>query len=331
MHISKTLIYLKTFNLAKLTNLSKICISYFASVILKHPIRWGFPFSLSVEPTTYCNLNCSECPVGNNSLKRPKGEMSLVLFKKIIDQSAKYLLNLFIYFQGEPFLNKNIFRFISYAKNKNITTVCSTNGHFLTESNIRQLIESQLDILIISLDGTDQISYEKYRKGGNLKLVIEGIRRLSLMKKNLKSKKPFIEIQFIVFKHNEHQINEIKKLARILDVDNISIKTAQIYNFQNNSELIPSNKKYSRYIKKNNKWTLKKKLKNRCFRLWNSCVVTWDGFVLPCCFDKNADYAFGNIKNQKIKNIINNDNFKKFASEVLTDRSKIDICNNCSE
>ncbi|MEA3452395.1 MAG: radical SAM/SPASM domain-containing protein [Bacteroidota bacterium] len=317
--------------LTKILNLFKSYYSYLISNVTKNTVRYGHPISISVEPTTNCNLKCPQCPVGIGNLKRYKGDISIVLFKKIIDQTAPYLLNIFLYFQGEPFLNSNIFRLIKYANSKNIYTSTSTNGHFFTIENCKKIIDSKLDKLIISLDGASQDVYEKYRVDGNLNSVISGIKNLVETKKMRNSKIPFIELQFLVLKSNEHQIDKIKHLSKNLKVNKLSIKTAQVYNFENDKLFIPQNLKYTRYKKVDNRWILKKKLKNKCWRLWNSTVITWDGEVLPCCFDKDAKYSFGNINEQKLSEIIKNDKFMKFANKLLTNRKGIDICSNCSE
>jgi radical SAM protein with 4Fe4S-binding SPASM domain len=332
MTVKKSINFIKKLNRAKIINILKVYFSFIFSSLTKTPIRFGMPISMSIEPSAFCNLQCPQCPVGTGKLNRKQGNIDVFLYKKIIDQSAKYLTNLFLYFQGEPFLNKNIFDLIKYASQKNIYTATSTNGHFFTNDNILEIIKSGLDTLIISLDGTNQQTYEKYRIGGNFDTVVEGIKNLLKTRDLLKTNKPFIELQFLVLKSNEHQIEEIKKIAKNLGVDTLSIKTAQVYNFENDKDFIPiQHQKFSRYKKVGDKWILKKKLKNRCWRLWNSVVITWDGLVLPCCFDKDAKYAFGNIKNADLKKIIKNNKFKIFAKKLLTSRKEIDICQNCSE
>ena len=332
MTVKKSINFIKKLNCTKIINILKVYFSFIFSSVTKRPIRFGMPISMSIEPSAFCNLQCPQCPVGTGKLNRKQGNIDVFLYKKIIDQSAKYLTNLFLYFQGEPFLNKNIFDLIKYASQKNIYTATSTNGHFFTNDNILEIIKSGLDTLIISLDGTNQQTYEKYRIGGNFDTVVEGIKNLLKTRDLLKTNKPFIELQFLVLKSNEHQIEEIKKIAKNLGVDTLSIKTAQVYNFENDKDFIPiQHQKFSRYKKVGDKWILKKKLKNRCWRLWNSVVITWDGLVLPCCFDKDAKYAFGNIKNADLKKIIKNNKFKIFAKKLLTSRKEIDICQNCSE
>jgi radical SAM protein with 4Fe4S-binding SPASM domain len=137
----------------------------------------------------------------------------------------------------------------------------------------------------------------------------------------------------LVVKPNEHQIAAIKKLATEIGVDQVRFKTAQVYDYQTDpNNLIPENNKYSRY-KKNaqGKYVPKNKLANQCWKLWHANVITWDGLVVPCCFDKDAAHQLGNIKNESFKNIWKNSNYKQFRLELIKSRKNIDICSNCSE
>ncbi len=325
--------FLKKLSLKKLFNAVKAYSSYLLSVLFKKTNRFAYPISISVEPTAACNLKCPECPSGNNTLKRTKGDMDFALFKKIIDEFSPYLINLILYFQGEPFLNKEIFRFTEYAsKKKKIFTTTSTNGHFIDVETSKKIVLSGLDKIIISVDGVTQKTYEKYRKNGNLNKVIEGIKNLAEQRSVLKSKTPFIVMQFIVFRFNEHEIKSIKKLAKMLKVDKLELKSAQIYNFEKNTQLIPTLKQYSRYKKnKHGKIVIKNKLRNKCNRLWISSVITNTGDVLPCCFDKDAKYSAGNMKNISFKEINNNNFSRGFRKRISEDRKQIDICRNCTE
>ena len=325
------LIFLKKINFTKVINLSKIVFSFYWSSVFNAQFRWGMPFSVSVEPTTLCNLKCPECPVGKNTLNRLKGTISFDLFEKIINQTQKYLLNLFLYFQGEPYLSKNIFKLIEYAHKKKIFVSTSTNGHFLTPDFAQKTVKSGLDKLIISMDGTTQSVYESYRVGGDINKVKNAIKNIVDAKMKFNSKTPFIEVQFLVFSTNEHQIEEMKLFCKQQNVDKLSLKSAQIYDLDKNNSLLPKNIKYRRYKYENQNWILKKKLKNRCFRLWNSVVFTWNGEVLPCCFDKDAKYSFGNVNDNKVADLISNKKFKNFAKQLQSNRKSIDICNNCSE
>ena len=253
-------------------------------------------------------------------------------YKKTIDELYRDVSYLIFYFQGEPYLNPQFLDMVKYAYDKNIYTATSTNAHYLNDDNSRKTIESGLDRLIISIDGTTQETYEKYRIGGQLEKVIEGTKNIIKWKKQLKSKTPHIIFQFVVFKPNEHQVNDVKELAKKLGVDEVRIKTAQVYDYENGNELIPSNEKYARYSKRENgKYEIKNQLNNHCWRLWHSPVITWDGLVVPCCFDKDAQHRMGDLKTSSFADLWRNQQYQKFRSSVLHSRKEVDICKNCTE
>ena len=307
--------------------------SFRLSRLLSRPIQWGMPISISFEPTTSCNLRCPECPSGLREFTRPTGMLQKDFFQQTIEDIAPELLYLIFYFQGEPYLNPHFLEMVRYAQNKGIYTATSTNAHYLTDENAKKTVESGLDRLIISIDGTTQDVYQQYRVGGKLDKVIEGARNIVKWKKALNSKKPFVFFQFLVVKPNEHQIEEIKKLGKEIGVDQVRFKTAQVYNYEEDpNQLIPLNNKYSRYKKgKDGKMKVKNGLKNYCWKLWHANVITWDGLVVPCCFDKDAMHQLGNLKTQSFRNTWKNSNYHQFRTEILHSRKNIDICSNCSE
>lgn len=320
----------KYISFKKIFNLVKIYIGYYLSAFFKNPIVWGYPFSLTTEPTNLCNLACPECPTGNKTSNIPKGKMPFDIYKDLIDDLKPYVIYQMLYFQGEPFLNPEIYKMIKYSESKNIYTTLSTNGHFINKENAREIIKSGLKEIIISLDGATQEVYEKYRVGGNLNKVLNGIKNLVESKKEFNSKHLKIKVQFLVFKHNEHQINEVKKLCKTLYVDKLDIKTAQIYNAKN-VNLSPSNNKYSRYKNLNGELIIKNKLKNKCFRIWSTMVITWQGKVIPCCFDKNNHHIIGNLIGRNTLLLWKSKKFNDFRNMLLKSRKEINICRNCTE
>jgi len=254
-------------------------------------------------------------------------------FKKTIDDIYKDILYLIFYFQGEPYLNKNFLEMVKYASSKGIYTATSTNAHYLTDEVAKKTVESGLDRLIISIDGTTQEVYQQYRRGGRVDKVIAGARNIVKWKKELNSKTPFVFFQFLVVKPNEHQVEQIKILGKEVGVDEVRFKTAQVYDYENDpNQLIPENEKFSRYKKnKEGQHEAKNKLANHCWKLWQANVITWDGVVVPCCFDKDASHKLGDLKEQSFKEIWKNNKYKKFRKDIMTSRKNIDICANCSE
>lgn len=316
----------------RFVNAFKVWCSYQLSKWTGKPIQWGLPISISFEPTTSCNLRCPECPSGLRSFSRPTGMLQQDFFSSTINQLHKDLFYLIFYFQGEPYLNPDFLDMVRYAADKKIYTATSTNGHYLTEANARKTIESGLDRLIISIDGTTQEVYQQYRVGGNLEKVLEGARTIMHWKKQLKSRTPFVVFQFLVVRPNEHQLENARALAKQIGVDAIWFKTAQVYDFENDpNQLIPLNSSYSRYRKTEKGTEFKGQLANHCWRLWHDPVITWDGLVAPCCFDKDAAHRLGDLKQQSFATIWQSDSYKKFRATLLQGRKHIDICANCSE
>ena len=241
-------------------NILKVGGGFYLSRLLRKPFVFGLPVSVSIEPTTSCNLRCPECTSGLRAFTRPTGMLQESLFREVTDQLYKDLFYLTFYFQGEPFLNPEFLRMIEYASTKNIYTATSTNAHFLDSETAKKTVESGLDRLIISLDGTTQDVYQQYRIGGSLEKVLEGTKNIIEWKKKLFSKKPDLVFQFLVVHPNEHQIDAAKKLAKQIGVDNIVFKTAQIHDFKNGNSLMPVINKFSRYKKiKNGNYVLKNK------------------------------------------------------------------------
>ena len=196
-----TINLLSKLTLRRAWNGLRVLSSYYISKWTKRPMQWGYPVSISFEPTTSCNLRCPECPSGLRAFTRPTGMLKEDFFSKTVDQISKDLLYLVFYFQGEPYLNPGFLDMVRYASSKGIYTATSTNAHYLNDANAKKTVESGLDRLIISIDGTTQDVYQQYRVGGNLNKVLEGARNIVKWKRELKSKTPFVFFQFLVVHH----------------------------------------------------------------------------------------------------------------------------------
>ncbi|MCW3074988.1 MAG: radical protein [Flaviaesturariibacter sp.] len=325
--------FLSKLTVRRVWNMTKVYSSYYISKWTKRPVQWGMPVSISFEPTTSCNLRCPECPSGLRAFTRPTGMLRRDFFRETIDQLYKDLSYLVFYFQGEPFLNPDFLEMVKYAASRKIYSATSTNAHYLKDAVAKRTVESGLDRLIISIDGTTQETYQQYRVGGNLAKVIEGAKNVVKWKRELKSQTPFIIFQFLVVRHNEHQIEDVKALAKEVGVDDVWFKTAQVYDYENDpNALIPSNEKYSRYKKgADGKMKFKGNNASHCWRLWHDPVITWDGAVVPCCFDKDAQHKLGSLQEQTFAELWKAGTYNKFRKDVLHSRQNIDICANCSE
>jgi MoaA/NifB/PqqE/SkfB family radical SAM enzyme len=324
--------FLKKLTFKKIVNYLTLKFSFLISVVTHKPYVYGYPAFVTVEPTNLCNLRCIECPAGNGTMIRPRGNLDISLFKNLINELSPRLSYLMLYFQGEPLLHPQLTELIQYANYKKIYTSVSTNGHLLEKKKAKKIVKSGLDRIIISLDGTDQKSYQQYRLGGDFNQVLLGIVNLVQAKKKLCSHLPFVILQFIVMHHNENQIHEVKALGRKLGVDRTVIKSLQVQDLKNNFDLLPANSRFSRYkLNEKREPVIKNRLRNRCRRLWHTMVILNDGFAVPCCFDKDARFIMGKYPELDVNSIWKGEELNRFRQKILNSRKDIQMCCNCTE
>jgi len=291
-----------------------------------------------IEPTNACNLHCPACPTGFGTLNRSKRMMSLTEFKSIIDQVRGYITNINLWNYGEPFLNKELLTMIQYAVSNVIHVAVSTNGEFFKSKEFSLgVVNSGLQHLIICLDGANQETLSKYRKGSNFDSIVDGIRLIIESKKELNSNTPIIELQFIIMKHNEHQRFAMEELANQLGVDIYCEKTARIDcgdpDFQRMAkDFLPTDLSFSRYyLKMDGAYGLKGKYSNDCSSVFQMAVINSDGSVVPCCSDLYPEYIMGNIFKDRFENIWRGEKYRMLRTLIVRDRKSIPMCNTCSE
>jgi radical SAM protein with 4Fe4S-binding SPASM domain len=330
--ISQPIELVRTVTPSRLINSAKVMAGYWWSRFTGHTFHPGLPMSIAVEPTTSCNLRCPECPSGLRSFTRPTGMLDPALFEKIVRETNRHVQYLTFYFQGEPFLHPHFLDLVKIARKYNLYTITSTNGHFLDEETAIKTIESGLNKLIISVDGATQDTYQQYRIGGSLEKVVQGASRIIAAKRKLNSGLPRVVLQMLVVRPNEHERNSVIQLGKEIGVDETVFKTAQVYDFENGHSLIPEDSRYARYTKQaDGKWKIKNNLDDHCWKMWHSCVITWDGKVVPCCFDKDAKHVMGDLHQQSMREVWNSSAYRQFREQLFKGRKEMEICKNCTE
>jgi len=310
----------------KYFNATGITLSWLLSSLVKRPIVWGMPHSAGIELTNRCNLACPECASGAGMLTRPAGFMSEELFSIVVSQLGKYMINTMFYFQGEPMLHPRFFDFLGMARSMGV--VISTNGHFIGSENVGELVRSGARRIIISLDGIREDSYTAYRTGGDVEKVKEGIMLLGRKAAAIRNS-PEIVVQVLVNRHNEGEIAEIRNFA-VKARARLSLKSMQLLSPGTGDNMLPVNERYRRYLSTGDSAAIKGRLSNRCLRLWTNPVITWDGGVVPCCFDKDASFVMGNLYESSFMDIWNGENYREFRQKLLSDRAGVPICLNCT-
>ena len=322
------------FSLPRLWNGALIYGSLGLSELLGRPLVAGLPSVLMVEPTNACNLKCPLCPTGAGTLGRPKAFLDYDLYTRVIDELSRSLFMLLLWNQGESFLHKRFWDMVRYAVSKRIWTYASTNGHFL--ANSEEIVESGLGTLLVSVDGASAETYSAYRRSGDFDLVIRGLKELVETKRRLGKHTPVIHLQFIVMRHNEHEIALIDKLARECGVDRLTLKTVQIYDDEDIDVWLPENEGRSRYKLVQDEsgaqhFALKHGYRNRCKRLWTQPVLNAGGELCVCCFDKDSSFAIGQLQEHSFRELWKSQRYREFRQAIFRDRGQFEMCRNCGE
>jgi MoaA/NifB/PqqE/SkfB family radical SAM enzyme len=264
----------------------------------------GMPYYYTIDPINVCNLRCPLCPTGLGTLARSRGKLELEKYQSLIDQIAPYAYKVSLFNWGEPFLHPDIFEIIRYTTDRRVEVIISTNLNHFNQEMAEKTVASGLDTLLVSLDGSTQEVYEKYRKHGMLDKVLENLRLLVEAKKRLKSVRPFIYTRMLVNRYNENQVEDMKTLAEQIGVDAFEVgplfvdteDPAQV------KEWLPEQAGFSTYDysakEKTNKW--------HCIDdLWEGMVINWDGGVAPCCWLHDHKNDFENAFDRPLREIWN--------------------------
>lgn len=290
----------------------------------------GLPVHITIEPTNLCNLRCPVCETGSGILNRPKGRMTFDNFKIVIDKIKDHANSIFFYFMGEPFLNKDSYRMIKYAKCKGLYITSCTNGNC---TDTVQLLDSGIDEIIFQIGGVTQRTHETYRVGSNLQVILENVRMLVQQKKILNKTYPKIILGLIIMKQNELEIEKFHELARSLGVDEARLQRACVRTWEQARQFLPNDEKYWDYDKEafvKGELKLKKNSGNRCNWIYISTAILNNGDVVPCCRDVYGYFVMGNILKDDLGAIWNGKKYRNFRKRVASDKNGISICKLCS-
>jgi radical SAM protein with 4Fe4S-binding SPASM domain len=294
----------------------------------------GYPYWLTIDPANFCNLKCPFCPTGQGRNSRLKTMITLDNFKKIIDKLGPYLIHIDFCNWGEPLLNKQIYEMIKYAEQYHVDSKIDSNFNQFSEEDAENIILSGLDKIIISLDGITEETYARYRVGGEFNRVMNNLKILLRKKIELKRANPYITWQFLVFRHNEHEIEEVKRMGKDLGVDHVGITKA----FIGNKDWIPFNEEYSNYKKEEAKGEItseyfKAQEEVKCNWPWEAVTINPNGSVSPCCSVEEEKDDFGNIFEAPFREIWNNDKYRQARRHIRekteTTGKNSNICIGC--
>ncbi len=291
-----------------------------------HSILFGKPFSLVLDTCNLCNLECVWCPTGQKRKTRTQCIMPYDKVIEVFNRLGPYLKKVMLCNWGEPFLNKDLIQEITFLqKHYDLQLILSTNLNTkFSKEQAKDLIDSGLDVLICSIDGATQETYETYRKKGKLNIALENLKLITKAKREKYSRNPLIIWQYLVFKHNEHELEKAKKLAKEIGVDKINF--VKPWCPQDWVSTLPQYTNYKFNDENKKEYT---QLSKQCYCLWTTIVINANGSVSPCCSVEDEKNDFGNFFDQSLFTLWNNKNYRA-ARKYNIKREKGDIANICT-
>lgn len=323
-------LYLSHLTFRRVVNLALCGIGYTFSRLFSKPIVLGMPYSVSLEPTTRCNLLCPECPTGNGTLNRPLGDMGISLFKNIINQISPYTTTVLLHFQGEPLLNARIVDMVKYATSKRIITEIATNATLITYPLASNLIKAGIKKIVVSLDSPIEQEFGYYRKGAKLSGVLEGVKNIIEARDLSGQPYPIVVLEMLAFKKNINDIDKFIELGRQLNIDKLRVKSVQVSSGKEGFKEIPVNSIYSRYkMDVDGTYSLKNYQNKTCPNPWFKLSIYHNGTVVPCCFDKSGIHVLGNAND--LKNVWKSKKYNDFRCRLILNRNGIPLCSQCPQ
>lgn len=299
---------------------------------------WCRPSSLLVEPTSVCNLRCPLCPTGEGTLGRPPGMMDLALYEQIIRECRPWVSQINLSNYGEPLLHRDIVAMVRLAKGARMKVTVASNLHPLTTDEFADdLVRAGLDYIYISLDGVDQASFADYRRGGDFEKACDAVRRLVSAKRRAGGATPFIELQYIVMRHNEGHVEAFRRIADGLGVDGIALKPMSFNNadWDDPGTLEEFRRRYPRdeafhlydVDESRIRWR-PARVKPVCLALWYTLTILWDGTIVPCCLDPRGELAIGRVQDG-ILNAWHGERAVRLRESLRSKQGRPDLCVRC--
>ena len=242
----------------------------------------SLPYILNLDLFNGCNLKCPFCATGTNQHERDKARMPLATARRVLDLVQDHALEVRLYNWGEPFLNDDVFEVVRYARERGLHTVINSNLSLRVRDLAERVVASGLDVLQVSLDGLRQETLQVYRRRGDLRLVFDNVRAIAAERAKRGVPHPRLDIAFLVFRHNEHEIGELEAVRRELGADRLFPRRAFIYE----RDWVPAHPRFQ---------PLGALFRDRCDYLYTELTVEATGAVSPCCTNTSAKWDIGTV------------------------------------
>lgn len=296
------------------------------------------PTKITVESGNVCNLRCPLCPTGQRDRSASKGLLPLATFEKILDQLGRDLLTIRLYNWGEPLLNADLVRMCELAYQRRVSVKLSSHLNDLSPEVAEGLLRAKVKKIYVSADGATPETYAIYRKGGDFKRVVDNVRMLVAKQRELGAHFTRVIWLFHVFRHNAHEIGQVRRLAQELGVG-VQINQArtdmgrEIFDtveqaLQRDGSWLPEDAELCAYDRERNV----AQREPTCHLPWKDSAINWDGTVLACCSVYSEKHGYGSIHDESFRSIWNGPLYVDARREILgRGETRDTICKTCKK
>ncbi len=275
------------------------------------------PIRMWIESSARCNLRCIMCP---NKAMSPdaKGVMSLDLFKKIVDEAAPFVHDIYLHHRGEPLLNPALFDMIRYANGKGIPTRFHSNGTLLDAGKAEKLLDAAPSLISFSIDGFEKGAYENVRVGATFEKTLENVFRFLEMRRARGLRKPYVVIEKILFNNQREspearaRVTALSRRFKEAGADEVVEKVEYEWAEASQPEAVRARREFS-----------------KCTFPWYAMAVLWDGKVTPCPQDFWGELAMGDLTTSSIAEVWNGEAYRSLRRAYGTNIESLALCRKC--
>jgi radical SAM protein with 4Fe4S-binding SPASM domain len=265
------------------------------------------PYQYTIEPTNVCNYKCDFCPQSDpeHHKRRKKGYLTIENFRLFLEKRRKAgpgNRNINLTLDGEPLLNKDFPEFIRMAVSENLFPIFASNASRLDNETVDKMVS--FGPFGVSVDfSPDKNIFESIRsREGDYDTVLQNLRYLvdkatsnSRISVNINDISSFAEPS-----SDEENPIMLRKLFPAKISRNISFRVRQFHNFCGHLEKNHQTDSY-----------------RICPYPYTQMAVTWDGLVVPCCRDTAARSVLGNLFENDVMDIWNNNHYRQFRQNLI--------------
>jgi len=295
----------------------------------------GFPLVLQVQTHSACNGRCLACPYGTVSKRLDQGTMEWSLFERIAQQavSEPFLQAIVLMLQNEPLLDKRVFDCVKYIKSTGRGKFCAivTNGAQLDAFSPTDMVQSGLDLLVISLDAHSRETYERLHSGLSYDRVIKNISSV-LSNESLRQR---VCLSFLGTRHN---LDEVRIATRYWNSQGVKTRVIGVANragaLEGYEGIAPESHHYGDSLVSSAWGHLMHGagMVTGCAHPFNQMNILFNGDCIVCCHDWNRSAVVGNAGTTPLKDIWNSQQMSQIRRRILGKQyDQIDACKECSQ